>query len=210
MTSGNYRGTYSTWQQDPSAFWAEAAEGIDWFSAPTTAFDPDQGRYGRWFPDAVCNTCHNAVDRHVAAGRGDATALIYDSPVTDTVRRYTYRDLQRETATLAGVLRKHGVDKGDRVVIYMPMIPEAVFAMLACARIGAIHSVVFGGFAAKELATRIDDAGAKLVLSSSCGIGRFRMDVAGDHRRPRNSRRDRRKLQGTRRQRALTFPFRAS
>ena len=131
---------------------------------------PEAGVYGRWFPDARCNACFNALDRHVEAGRGDQVALYYDSPVTGTKRAITYRELLDETATLGAVLNDLGVAAGDRVLIYMPMIPEAIVAMLACARIGAVHSVVFGGFAAKELATRIDDAEPKVVLTASCGV----------------------------------------
>jgi propionyl-CoA synthetase len=156
--------------RDPEGFWLEAARAIDWFEPPARAFDPSLGVYGRWFPDGVTNVCHNAVDRHVAAGRGPQPAIYYDSPVAGAKRTVTYAELHTEVATLAGMLRGLGVEKGDRVVIYMPMIPEAVFAMLACARIGAIHSVVFGGFAAAELASRIDDAEPKVVLSASCGI----------------------------------------
>ena len=155
---------------DPEGFWLEAARAIDWFEKPARAFDPTLGVYGRWFPGGVTNVCHNAVDRHVAAGRGAQPAIYYDSPVAAAKRTVTYAELQTEVAALAGILRELGVEKGDRVVIYMPMIPEAVFAMLACARIGAIHSVVFGGFAAAELASRIDDAEPKVVLSASCGI----------------------------------------
>ncbi|WP_424970687.1 propionyl-CoA synthetase [Dinoroseobacter sp. S76] len=166
----SYAEAYAQWQADPEGFWAEAAQEIDWITPPSRAFDPEQGTYGRWFPDGVCNTCWNAVDRHVAAGHGDRQALIYDSPVTETVRRFTYAELQTEVAALAMVMQDHGVTKGDRVVIYMPMVPEAIFAMLACARLGAVHSVVFGGFAAHELATRIDDAAPKLIISASCGI----------------------------------------
>ena len=165
-----YKQVYAAWQRDPSAFWAEAAKAIDWIEPPRAIFDPDQGPYGRWFPDAVCNTCFNAVDRHVAQGRGDQAAIIYDSPVTGSKRVLTYADLLGEVSALAAVLQDFGVEKGDRVIVYMPMIPEALIAMLACARVGAIHSVVFGGFAAKELATRIDDAKPKLVLTASCGI----------------------------------------
>ena len=137
---------------------------------PERIFDPEGGVYGRWFPDARCNACFNALDRHVEAGRGDQAALYYDSPVAATKRAITYRELLDETATLGAVLEDLGVAAGDRVLIYMPMIPEAIVAMLACARIGAVHSVVFGGFAAKELATRIDDAEPKVVLTASCGI----------------------------------------
>src|ERR687893_1985063 len=165
-----YREVYAAWKADPQAFWAEAARDIDWIRPADKIFDPEAGVYGRWFVGALCNTCHNAVDRHVTAGRGEQAAILYDSPVTGTKRTLTYGDLQRETAALGAVLRDLGVAKGDRVVLYMPMIPEAAIAMLACARIGAVHSVVFGGFAAKELATRIDDAQPKAVLSASCGM----------------------------------------
>ncbi len=166
----SYGDIYSGWKNDREGFWLEAAKAIDWVSPPRRAFDRDSGPYGRWFPDATCNTCHNALDRHVAAGRGNQTAIIYDSPVTGTVRHITYGEMLDEVATLAAVLKDMGVSKGDRVVIYMPMVPEAVAAMLACARIGAVHSVVFGGFAAKELAARIDDAQPGVILAASCGI----------------------------------------
>jgi propionyl-CoA synthetase len=169
MTS-RYAEVYEEWRADPQAFWAKAALEIDWISRPRRIFDAKAGVYGRWFPDATCNTCHNALDRHVAAGRGDRTAILYDSPVAAAKRRISYSELLEEVATLAAVLGDFGIAKGDRVIVYMPMIPEAVVAMLACARIGAVHSVVFGGFAAKELATRIDDAQPKLVLTASCGI----------------------------------------
>jgi propionyl-CoA synthetase len=168
MTS-RYHAAYGEWRADPQAFWAKAAEGVDWIRPPKVIFDAKAGVYGRWFPDATCNACFNAVDRHVAT-RGDQAAIVYDSPVTGAKRRITYAELQDEVATLAAVLVDLGVGKGDRVIVYMPMIPEAIFAMLACARIGAVHSVVFGGFAAKELATRIDDAEPKLVLTASCGV----------------------------------------
>jgi len=165
-----YHDVYARWQADPEGFWAEAAREIDWYEPADRVFDPDQGIYGRWFPGAVCNTCYNALDRHVAAGRGEQPALIYDSPVTGSKRTFTYAELQAETALLGAVLQDLGVGKGDRVILYMPMVPEAVIGMLACARIGAVHSVVFGGFAARELATRIDDARPKVILSASCGI----------------------------------------
>jgi len=168
--SSRYGEIYQSWQKDPQAFWAEAAGELDWIRKPKKIFDESQGVYGRWFPDATCNTCWNALDRHVEAGHGERRAIIYDSPVTQTKATFTYRQLRDEVATLAAVLTDNGVTKGDRVIIYMPMIPEAVMAMLACARIGAIHSVVFGGFASKELATRIDDAKPKMVLTASCGI----------------------------------------
>src|SRR6478609_6243931 len=165
-----YYETYARWQADPGAYWLEIAEGIDWIKPPARAFDPEAGIYGRWFPDATCNTCFNALDRHVRDGRGEQVALIHDSPVTGTKASYTYAQMLEEVATLAAVLQDLGVGKGDRVIIYMPMVPEATFAMLACARIGAVHSVVFGGFAAKELATRIDDAAPKVILTASCGV----------------------------------------
>lgn len=165
-----YAEIYRAWKDDHTAHWTEAARAINWFTEPRQIFDGTAGVYGRWFPDAVGNTCYNCVDRHVAAGRGDQTALIYDSPVTGRRARYSYRDLLANVNAMAAVLADHGAGKGDRVILYMPMIPEAIFAMLACARIGAIHSVVFGGFAASELAARIDDSTAKLVLTASCGI----------------------------------------
>ena len=167
---GGYAAVYAQWRSDPQAFWREAAGQIDWIKPPTRIFDPHVGVYGAWFHDATCNTCYNAVDRHVAKGGGEQLALIYDSPVTATKRSFTYRQLQDEVSTLAAVLKQFGVGKGDRVIVYMSMAPEAVFAMLACARIGAIHSVVFGGFSANELAKRIDDAEPKAVLATSCGI----------------------------------------
>lgn len=169
-TGEGYRATYARWQADPEAYWLEIASGIDWFKPPERAFDPAAGAYGRWFPDATCNTCFNALDRHVRDGRGEQVALIYDSPVTGTKARYSYAQMLDEVATLAAVLQDLGVGKGDRVLIYMPMVPEAAFAMLACARIGAVHSVVFGGFAAKELASRIDDAEPRVILTATCGI----------------------------------------
>ena len=168
--TSRYAQAYASWKEDPSAFWAEAARGIDWTTPPQAIFDAGAGVYGRWFPDATGNICHNALDRHVAAGRGDQPALIYDSPVTGAKRTLTYAEMLKETAALAAVLQDLGVGKGDRVLLYMPMVPEAICAMLACARIGAIHSVVFGGFAAKELATRIEDAEPKVILAASCGI----------------------------------------
>ena len=165
-----YYDTYASWKADPEAFWAEAAKEIDWFTPPTRIFNPDAGVYGRWFEGATCNTCYNCVDRHVEAGHGDRKALFYDSPVTGQRRSYTFGEMQIEVGALAAVLRAQGLGRGDRVIVYMPMVPQAIFAMLAAARLGAIHSVVFGGFAAKELATRIDDAKPKLILSASCGI----------------------------------------
>ncbi len=165
-----YPEVFAAWQSDPVAFWQDAARQIDWFSPATSVFNAEAGAYGRWFDGATCNTCHNCVDRHVAAGRGDQLAVIHDSPITGHVARYTYAELLEQVSALAAVLRGLGVTKGDRVIIYMPMVPQAIFAMLACARLGAVHSVVFGGFAAQELATRIDDAAPKVVISASCGI----------------------------------------
>jgi len=170
IRTSRYHEIYARWQRDPSGFWAEAAADIDWFEKPKKVFDPSAGVYGRWFVGGVSNTCFNAVDRHVDAGRGEQPAIIYDSPLAGIKRTLTYHRLLTETQVLGGMLRDLGVSKGDRVIIYMPMVPEAVFAMLACARIGAVHSVVFGGFAPKELATRIDDAQPKVILSASCGI----------------------------------------
>lgn len=164
-----YAEVYSRWQRDPEGFWAEAAGAIDWVRGWDKVFARVDG-LDRWFLGAQCNTCWNCLDRHVERGRGEQPALIYDSPLTGSQRKLTYRELRDEVATFAGVLRRLEVGKGDRVIIYMPMVPEAIVAMLACARIGAIHSVVFGGFAPKELATRIDDARPKLLLSASCGI----------------------------------------
>ena len=165
-----YHEVYGDWQKDPAAFWAEAAKSIDWFRPFDKVFDRNRGLNGRWFVGAQCNTAYNCLDRHVAAQRGGDTALIYDSPVAKTKRSYSYAALCDEVAVFAAVLSDRGVEKGDRVIIYMPMVPEAVIAMLACARLGAIHSVVFGGFAAKELALRIDDAKPKVVVSASCGL----------------------------------------
>ncbi|MEM7491660.1 MAG: AMP-binding protein, partial [Pseudomonadota bacterium] len=161
------------WQRakdDPEGFWMEEARRIDWDRMPSKALHDTGGPVPVWYADGLANGCHNAVDRHVAAGHGDRLAIIYDSPVTGTVDRITYAELQDRVARLAGALAARGVGVGDRVIIYMPMVPEAVEAMLACARIGAVHSVVFGGFAARELAVRIDEAQPKAVLAGSCGI----------------------------------------
>jgi len=168
--TSRYHEVYARWQRDPQGFWREAAQDIDWIEPPKQVFDPHAGVYGRWFTGGVCNTCWNAVDRHVLSGRGEQAAIIYDSPLAGQKRTISYHRLQVETQVLAAILRNLGVAKGDRVVLYMPMVPEAVIGMLACARIGAVHSVVFGGFAANELATRIDDAKPKVILSASCGL----------------------------------------
>ena len=165
-----YAETYRRSLEKPEEFWAEAAAAIDWDKTWDRVLDGSRKPFYRWFPGARLNTCWNALDRHVAAGNGERVALIYDSPVTDTVASFTYRQLRDRVARVAGALKGLGVEKGDRVLIYMPMVPEAAIAMLACARIGAIHSVVFGGFAAHELATRIDDAKPKAILTASCGV----------------------------------------
>jgi propionyl-CoA synthetase len=167
---GAYEEAFRRSVEDPEGFWLDAAQLIDWDAAPSAVLDDTNPPFYRWFPDATLNTCHNAVDRHVEAGRGEQLALVYDSPVTGTVQRFTYGELRDEVARCAGALAARGVVQGDLVVLYLPMIPQAVIAMLACARLGAVHSVVFGGFAANELAVRIDDAKPKLVVSASCGI----------------------------------------
>ena len=165
-----YHEIYKSWQRDPESFWADAASDIHWHKPFDKVFDDKAGLYGRWFVGGECNTAYNCLDRHIAEGRGDETALIYDSPVTGTKRSFAFSELLHEVETFAAVLADKGVTKGDRVVIYMPMVPETLIAMLATARLGAIHSMVFGGFAANELAVRIDDAKPKVVVSASCGV----------------------------------------
>lgn len=170
-----YAETHARSIADPEGFWGEAAREIDWIEPAQKVFDSSLGLYGRWFAGAVVNTCYNALDRHVASGRADQVALIHDSPLANpsgpsTITRYTYAELLHEVEVLGAIMQDFGVAKGDRVILYMPMVPEAMIAMLACARIGAVHSVVFGGFAAKELATRIEDAQPKLIFSASCGL----------------------------------------
>ena len=167
---GRYDEVFRHSLADPEAFWCGAADAIDWVTRPDRALDGSRAPFYRWFPGGELNTCFNALDRHVEGGRADQLALIYDSPVTETVARYTYRELRDEVARFAGALVAEGVGRGDRVIIYMPMVPEAAIAMLACARIGAIHSVVFGGFASHELAGRIEDARPAVIVSASCGI----------------------------------------
>ena len=166
----SYESVYAQWQENPEAFWADAADDVFWYKKWDKVLDDSNAPFYRWFAGGETNSCYNALDYHVENGRSDQLALIYDSPVTDTIRTFTYAELRDEVAKLAGVLHSKGIQNGDCVIIYMPMVPEAAIAMLACARIGAIHSVVFGGFAANELATRIDDAKPKLILSASCGI----------------------------------------
>src|SRR5215210_5701709 len=162
--------SYRNSLDDPEGFWAEAAAAIDWDKPWERVLDDSRAPFYRWFSGGRLNTCFNALDRHVAGGRADQLALIYDSPLTGTTRTYTYSELRDAVAKFAGALRANGVDQGDRVILYLPMVPEAVIAMLGCARIGAVHSVVFGGFAANELAIRIQDAQPKLIVSASCGI----------------------------------------
>ncbi len=168
--SGEYASEYRRAQTDPRGFWGDAAAEVAWYQAPQVVLDDTNPPFVRWFPDGMVNACYNALDRHVEGGRAEQLALIYDSPVTGAKQRLTYRELRDRVARMAGALRARGVGTGDRVVIYMPMVPEAAIAMLACARLGAIHSVVFGGFAANELAVRIDDVRARLVIAASCGI----------------------------------------
>lgn len=165
-----YRDTYQRWQNDPEAYWLDQANAISWDTAPTQALFERGNDLYEWYADARVNTCYNAVDRHVENGRADQTAIIYDSPITGVKAKITYAELQTRVAALAGALVAQGVTKGDRVIIYMPMVPEALEAMLACARIGAVHSVVFGGFAANELAVRIDDCTPKAIIAASCGL----------------------------------------
>lgn len=166
----SYEQEYSASINNPESFWADKARQLDWFTFPKTILGKDENGIDRWFVDGEMNTCHMALDANLAAGRGDQVAIYYDSPVTDTKQTITYAELTERVARFAGALQQQGVEKGDRVLIYMPMIPEAVVAMLACARLGAIHSVVFGGFAAHELAVRIDDAYPKVIVSASCGV----------------------------------------
>ncbi len=170
MINSTYDEVYGRWQDAPESFWAEVAEAIHWYKKWDRVLDASRPPFYRWFTGGMVNTCYNALDRHVEQGRGNQLALIYDSPVTRTIKTFSYRELLDEVARFAGVLVRQGIQKGDRVIIYMPMVPEAVIAMLACARIGVIHSVVFGGFAAHELASRINDAQPKLIISASCGI----------------------------------------
>jgi|TARA_B110000093_G_scaffold183198_1_gene232683 propionyl-CoA synthetase len=166
----SFKDIYQGWKSDPEGFWMKAAEDIDWVKPPSKALWDDDAPIYEWFKDAQVNTCYNAVDRHVVSGYGDQTAIIYDSPVTNKKSKTSYLELQTQVAAFAGGLAAKGITVGDRVIIYMPMVPEALVAMLACARIGAIHSVVFGGFAANELAVRIDDATPKAIISGSCGV----------------------------------------
>ncbi|HEX6959596.1 MAG TPA: propionyl-CoA synthetase [Ferrovibrio sp.] len=168
--ASRYDQVYAAAMAEPEKFWAEAAQDLHWYKTWDRVLDASTPPFFRWFPGAATNTCYNALDRHIDAGHGERAALIYDSPITNTIRSYTNRELRDSVAKLAGAMKARGVTKGDRVIIYMAMTPEAVMAMLACARIGAIHSVVFGGFAPRELATRIDDCKPKMIIASSCGL----------------------------------------
>jgi propionyl-CoA synthetase len=170
MINSTYDEVYARWRETPESFWAEAADAIHWYKKWDKVLDASRPPFYRWFTGGIVNTCYNALDRHVEQDRGDQPALIYDSPVTDTIKTFSYRELRDKVARFAGVLVRQGLQKGDRVIIYMPMVPEALIAMLACARVGVIHSVVFGGFASHELASRINDAQPKLIVSASCGI----------------------------------------
>ena len=170
VASNSYREIYAESVTDPQRFWLETAAQLEWDVPPTQALDSSQAPLHRWFPDGKLNITHNALDRHVAAGHGDRTALIYDSAMTEDSRSYSYAELRDEVAAAAGALAALGVGTGDRVLLYLPMIPQAVIAMLACARLGAVHSVVFGGFAAKEIASRIDDAAPDTVITATGGI----------------------------------------
>jgi len=167
---GAYHDTFEQAKQSPSEFWLNQAKAVQWTKFPTVGVNTDNSPFNTWFADGEINACYNAIDHHVENGRGEQAAIIYDSPVTDSKRTLTYSQLLHDVATFAGALQGLGVTKGDRVLIYMPMVPEAVVAVLACARLGAVHTVVFGGFAAKELAVRIDDSSPNVIVAASCGI----------------------------------------
>ena len=168
--SDKFKKIYEQSIKNPENFWQEASNDIFWFKKPTKILNKSNPPFYKWFEDGVTNTCYNALDIHIDQGRGKNTALIYDSPITGNKSKFTYEELKLKVSKFAGALKDQGVNKGDRVIIYMPMIPEAVIAMLASARIGAIHSVVFGGFASNELASRIDDSKAKILVTASCGF----------------------------------------
>ena len=168
--SDKFQDIYSKSIEDPENFWKHASEDIFWFKKPSKILNKSNPPFYKWFEDGVTNTCYNALDVHIDKGQGKKTALIYDSPITKNKSKLTYEELRSKVSKFAGALKDQGVSKGDRVIIYMPMIPEAVIAMLACGRIGAIHSVVFGGFASNELASRIDDSKAKILVTASCGF----------------------------------------
>ena len=166
----DFKETYHKSINRPEEFWREISNDIFWFKKPTKILNSNKPPFYKWFEDGVTNSCYNALDFHIDEGRGDKTALIYDSPITGNKSKFTFKQLKDKVSKFAGALSNQGVKKGDRVIIYMPMIPEAVVAMLACGRIGAIHSVVFGGFASNELASRIDDSKAKVLVTASCGF----------------------------------------
>ena len=168
--SKKFQEIYDQSIKNPEKFWQEASEDIFWFKKPSKILNKSNPPFYKWFEDGITNTCYNAIDIHIDQGRGKKSALIYDSPITGNKNKFTYEELKAKVAKFAGALTDQGAKKGDRVIIYMPMIPEAVIAMLACARIGAIHSVVFGGFASNELASRIDDSKAKILVTASCGF----------------------------------------
>ena len=168
--SNDFKEIYEKSIKQPEEFWQKISEDIFWFKKPTQILKKDKAPFYKWFADGVTNTCYNALDLHIDEGRGDKLALIYDSPITGNKKKFTYKELRDKVSKFAGALKNQGINKGDRVIIYMPMIPEAVIAMLSCGRIGAIHSVVFGGFASNELASRIDDSKAKLLITASCGF----------------------------------------
>ena len=165
----NYQDIYDSSINNKEEFWENVAKDIFWYKKPTKILNSSNPPFYKWYEDGITNTCYNAIDIHIDNGKGGKTAIIYDSPITGAKKKFTYNQLKEKVSLFAGALKNQGVTKGDRVIIYMPMIPEAVFAMLACGRIGAIHSVVFGGFAANELASRIDDSKAKIIVSASCG-----------------------------------------
>ena len=168
--SEKFQEIYQNSLRNPEKFWKEISNDIFWFKKPTKILNKSNPPYFKWFEDGITNTCYNALDIHIDQNRGDKLALIYDSPITNQKKQFTFNELRKKVSVFAGALKNQGINKGDRVIIYMPMIPEAVVAMLACARIGAIHSVVFGGFASNELASRIDDSKAKLLVTASCGF----------------------------------------
>ena len=168
--SKNYKKIYENSIKNPEEFWQEISNDVFWFKKPSQILKKDNPPFYKWFTDGVTNTCYNALDVHIDEGRGDKIALIYDSPITGNKKKYSYKELREKVSKFAGALKNQGINKGDRVIIYMPMIPEAVIAMLACGRIGAVHSVVFGGFASNELSSRIDDSKAKLLVTASCGF----------------------------------------
>ena len=177
--SRKYKEIYENSIKNREKFWQEISEDIFWYKKPAKILNSENPPFYKWFEDGVTNTCYNALDHHINQGRGEKLAIIYDSPITGTKKNYTYKNLKDQVALFSGALKKQGIKKGDRIIIYMPMIPEAVIAMLACGRIGAVHSVVFGGFAANELASRIDDSKAKLIISCLLYTSPSPRDISG-------------------------------